>query len=164
MTRADIEEEIRAFLREAQAPTVEKPWNYTSADFTPQIRSALRHLGIAYQAVLPGAAPTAVMAADGSFTTEPGDSEGLLIAYFVAARLLNGDLVQKLMDGELGIIFKTGSDYMDTTQASRSFKEMADYAQLKYDALLVMTLANLDSGTLNVYGLQGMATDAGAQN
>lgn len=162
MTRAEIEEEIRAILREVQVGTVQNPWTFTSDDFTPQIRSALRQLAVKYATVLISAKPEGVMDTTGAFTTEPGDAEGILIAQFVAMRLIKGDLIQKLMDGELGVIFKTGSDYIDTTQASRAFKDAADDLQMEFNAGLTIQLTNLDQGTNNIFGLNRAPTDAGA--
>lgn len=155
MTRADIEQEIRAILREATVSTVETPWNYTSDDFTPQIRSALRHLAAK------GLSLVTVMADDDTLSTEPEDAEGVLIALFVAHRLISGDLTQKLMDGELGVIFKTGSDYMDTTTAARQFAAVSADLASRLEIALAMMLADQDTGVNNVFGLQSAPNDQG---
>lgn len=151
MTKAELIEEVRSLLREAQLDTVSKPWHYTDVDFVPQIRSALRFLRTR------GLAVAGVMDKDGTFSVEPADEmEGSLIALFVAAKLVSGDLTQKLADGELGVIFKAGSDLIDTRSAAQSFSKTATEFYDQFQSLLTIALTNADGGLNSVFG--GTAT------
>lgn len=152
MTKAEIFEEIRALLREPQAGTVERPWNFTDADIVPQIRSALRHLRTR------GLATTGVMDMRGEFTTVPAtEREGALIALFVAEKLVSGDLIQKLHDGELGVVFRAGSDMIDTKEAAKSFQKVATTYREEFQILLTIGLTDADGGTATYGGQEALA-------
>jgi len=148
MQKAEVYEEIRALLREPQVNTVTKPWNYRDEDIVPQIRSALRYLrtGSGLAAVV------GAMDATGTFAPEPTDMEGMLIALFVAHRLIGGDLTQKLAAGELGVLFKTGGDTIDTKQASSEFQKVASAYADRFNVMLAIALANQDGGSNSVIG------------
>lgn len=147
MTKAELIEEVRSLLNEAQLSTVEKPWHYTDVEFIPQIRSALRFLRTR------GVATTGVMDKDGTFSTEPStEVEGALIALYVAEKLISGDLTQKLADGELGVIFKAGSDLIDTKVAAQSFSKAASGMADQFQTLLTIALSNADGGLNSVFG------------
>lgn len=148
MDKATLYEEIRALLREPQVQSVADPWEYKDQDFVPQVRSAIRHLAAR------GVLVVAVMDTNGEFTTDPAEKEGLLIALFVADRLLSGDLIQKLKDGELGIYFKSGVDIIDTRQAERAFGVAATRYRDDFQALLTMVLTDQDGGADSIYGDQ----------
>lgn len=142
MDKAELIEEIRALLREPQEHLVSQPWTYIETEFYPQIRSAMRHLtakGVA-------TANIGAMATDGSLTSEPSARCGVLIALAVANRLLTGDLMRKLRDGEMGVIFRAGSDFIDTKQAAKGFETAASNYQQDFDTLLAIELANADGG------------------
>jgi hypothetical protein len=147
MTKDEVFEEIRAALNEAQVNTVSKPWHYTDVDIVPQVRSALRNMRII------GIPTLADMDPSGDFTTEPTELEGVLIALFVANRLLSGDLMQKLLDGELGVIFKSGPDMMDTKMAAAGFQQSADKFMFRFDVLVAIALSGVSLGD-NVFGSQ----------
>jgi hypothetical protein len=148
MTKDEIYEEIRTQLREAQESVVTSPWKFGDKDFVPHIRSALRHL----RAV--GVVTTGVMGTDGEFSADPGEIEGLLIVHLLVGRLLTGELTRKLLDGELGVVFRSGGDMLDTKTATTAFREVATQAKEQYDSLLTVALANADGGSNSIYGLQ----------
>lgn len=145
MDKTEIYAEIRALLREPQAATTTNPWTYVDADLAPQVRSALRHLRVK------GLTVTGVFDATGNFTTEATETEGMLISLFVAERLIVGDLMQKLNEGELGVIFKAGSDMIDTKQAATSFEKMASRYRTEFQTLLTIALASGADTTSGVF-------------
>jgi hypothetical protein len=146
MTKDEIYEEIRTQLREAQEATVQTPWRYDDGDLVPQIRSAIRYLNVL------GVQNVGVMNTSGEFTTEPSPVIGLCIAYRIVHRLLTGDLMRKLLDGELGVVFRSGSDYIDTKTASQSFALIAERAEGEFSLLLAAAMANADGGASSVFG------------
>lgn len=154
MNETDIFEEIRAILREPQVSSVANPWNYTDADLIPQVRSAIRNLRAR------GYAAEAEMGADGVFVTEPSETEGMLLCYFVAERLLSGDLLQKLMDGELGVVFKAGADMIDTKTSAMSFSAAGDRFRDEFRTLLAIAMAGEDNGD-SVLSSQTIQSDDG---
>lgn len=157
MDRDELFEEIRTLLREPQTATVANPYRYTDLDLVPQIRSALRYLRTT------GVPSDAVMDTTGTLTTEPDETEGMLIAFRVAAMLLSGDLIKKLNDGELGVLFKAGPDTLDTKTATKSFETAAASYQQEFQKLLTIVLADVDGGTNNVFGSQNAVTEGGIE-
>jgi hypothetical protein len=145
MNKLELYEEIRALLREPQQATTSNPWNYTDTDFAPQVRSALRHMRAK------GLTVVGVMDAAGQFSTAPTEREGMIIALFVADRLISGDLMQKLQDGELGVVFKTGSDLIDTKQAAREFSSTASAYRTEFQTLMAIALADGVNANSSVY-------------
>jgi hypothetical protein len=148
MTKAELFEQIRALLLEPQVSTVSNPWHFSDEEIVPQVRSAIRHLRVK------GFLALAVMDLDGQLTTEPDETEGMLISYFVAEKLLTGSLVQKLNAGELGVIFKAGSDLIDTKQAAKEFSSVAVEYGVQFDAFFIIAQANADGGVNNTFGDQ----------
>lgn len=146
MNKDEIYEEIRALLREPQVGTVENPWRYDDYDLEIMCKSALRNLRIK------GIPVTSAFTHEGELEPIPSETEGVLIALFVASRLLTGDLTQKLMDGELGIYFKAGPDVIDTQTVARHFHTVADKYDREFRTMLTVALTNLDGGDANVYG------------
>ena len=136
MGMEEVIEEIRTLLREPQETTVENPWNYAAAELTPQIRSSLRHLRVSGLNLL------ATMDDAGAFVTDPTEIEGVLISLFVAERLISGDLIQKLLEGELGIYLNAGGDVIDTKTATLAFRSAADRLRYRYDTLVQVSVAN----------------------
>lgn len=135
MTKAEVIEEIRALVREPQEATVDNPWNYAEAELITQVRSALRHLrvfGINVQGSIDE---------QGEFVSLPTESEGVMIALFVAERLISGDLIQKLLDGELGIYLNAGGDVIDTKTATTAFRDAAKNLRARLDGLTGVALA-----------------------
>lgn len=149
MTKAEWLEEIRVLLHDAQVETVAQPWTYAEPDLLIQIRSALRSLRAK------GVLTTAVVDAAGEVTSEPTtDTEALCVAYIVAARLTQKDLVGKLRDGELGVLFKAGSDLIDTKQAARQFESVGSSYAAEAQRLLMLLIADADAGTESFFGEQ----------
>lgn len=138
MTKAETIEEIRALLREPQRDTVSDPWNYRELDLVVEIRSALRNLHVM------GLAPAVTMDESGTFASDPTETEGVLISLFVAERLISGDLIQKLIDGELGIYLNAGGDVIDTKTATIAFKEAAARIRDRFDTIISVGLATKD--------------------
>lgn len=155
MSVEELYEEIRALLREAQVSKVSDPWKYTDEDFVPQTRSALRSLRVR------GLLVEGDMDRDGVFVTDPSEIEGLLIAYFVAERLVTGDLLQKLADGELGLVFKTGPDLIDTKTATRSFEDFGKRWRMEFDTLLAIAMAGQADGASSVLSSDLVQSDEG---
>jgi hypothetical protein len=153
MTGAEVAQEIRSLLREPQLNTVSTPWTYDAGDLNVQIRSAFRYLRVL------GVDPIATVDADGEFSEDIAENVGLLVAYYVAHRLVAGDLAQKLIDGELGVLFRTGTDIIDTKTASQSFKAVAAEYEFRFDTLLAMSLTDAEGGSSSVYGGQTALTD-----
>lgn len=148
MTVDELYEEIRAQLREAQEGAVAKPWRYGNADIVPQVRSALRHLRVLGVPLAP------TMTTAGVLSEELTETQGLLVALRVVQRLLSGDLVQKLLDGELGVVYRSGADYVDTKTASMAFTSLATSVDEEFQRYLMIALANADGGSNSIFGLQ----------
>lgn len=148
MTKAELFEEIRALLLEPQVNTVEDPWVYIDEDLEVQVRSALRRI----KAI--GVTTDAVMASDGTLDPEPTEAVGLLVAYSVVSSLLRGDLMQKLLEGELGVLWRAGGDMLDTKTGAREFSSAAGEYSDAAHALLTIILTDQDGGVESVYGEQ----------
>lgn len=147
MTKSELFEEIRNLLREPQINTVSQPWLYTDQELTLQVRSAIRHLS-----VLGVQSFTAVMTTDGALTSEPTAEQGLLIALYVVQRLLVGDLTNKLLQGDLGIYFRAGSDIIDSKTAAGEFQKAATGYKAEYERLLTMVLSDAIDVANSVFG------------
>lgn len=154
MDKDELYEEIRAMLREPLLSTTARPWRYTDDELLVQVKSAARQIRAR------GVTTTLEIASDGSFTTDPEEMEGLLIAYLVAERLLSGDTMQKLLDGELGVLFKAGSDTIDTKGAVRSIEMGAKQYRTEFENLLTIALANGSAGG-TIWTGTSVETDAG---
>lgn len=146
MTKAELFEEIRAILAEALQDTVETPWVYDDPTLERAARSAIRHL----KAV--GVKSSVEMSSTGVLSPEPTGEVGLLLAYFVVARLLSGDLAKKLNDGELGLNFKAGLDVIDTRDAGKQLASLARHMEEKVEFHITLLLTNGTSGFGQVYG------------
>jgi hypothetical protein len=147
MTRDEIIAEIRAQMLEAQQNTVANPWNYADEDYYPHILSALRYIRVA------GVATDAVWS-DSDFTTDPNEAEGLAIAFRVTAVMLRGDLTNKLLDGELGLYFRTATDIIDTKTAANSFAGIAGDLDEQFFVLLAKLLSEGTDTVIGVFGEQ----------
>jgi hypothetical protein len=139
MNKAEVLEEIRTLLREPQVETVENPWNYGDLDLSPQVRSALRNMRTMGLAALDGVTYGGDPEEFSRPLTEP---EGMMLSLFVAHRLLAGDLVQKLLEGELGIYLNAGGDVIDTKTATRAFREVADHYHARLESMIAVAVAN----------------------
>jgi hypothetical protein len=149
MQKTELFEEIRSLLSEPQSATVSKPWHYTDEQLIPQVRSALRFLRTR------GAKTTGMMTTDGVFTVDPGtETEGSLLALYVASRLVSGDLMQKLASGELGVAYQAGSDSIDTKNAADTFKQVSKRYDSEFQSLLTITLSVEDGGVNSAFGTQ----------
>lgn len=148
MDKAELLEEIRGLLMEPQVETVEEPYHYPDDILIVQIRSAIRHL------ISLGVPIEVTVSTAGVFSDDLPDTHGLLVAYHVAMRLLRGDMIQKLKDGEMGVSFRAGRDVIDTKSAGYLFEGKADEYDLEYRVLLTNFLADEDGGVESVYGLQ----------
>lgn len=147
MDKASLFEEIRTLLKEAQVNTVSKPWAYTDVDLTLQVRSAIRHLKAIGVPSL-----TAVMSPTGQLTTEPTDAQGVLIALYVVHNLLEGDLIHKLVEGELGVYWRAGPDIIDTKTAGGEFTKAANRLASRYETLLTIELTGAIDASASVFG------------
>lgn len=157
MNKAELFEETRALLREPQVGTVQQPFTYDDADLIPQFRSAFRRLSVI------GIVPIhqGAMDIDGTLTQEPSDLVGITACLYVAARLLKADLVQKLLNGEMGLVFTSGPDTIDTTTVARQFANKADAYDLEYQGMLTIALS-VDTNTTGLAFGDGVAHgDAG---
>lgn len=139
MLRAEIIDEVRALLREPTLPTEVALWTYYDTDFTPLFRSGIRHLQGVKVPI------TAVVGSDGEFTPEPTATQGLLLALFCAERLVTGDLLRKVRDGDYGTVFRTGPDLLDTSQVARTIERFAADLRTRYQKYLTIALS--DSGS-----------------
>jgi hypothetical protein len=139
MLRSEIIDEVRALLREPALPTEVALWTYYDEDFTPLLRSGLRHLQSMKVPV------TSVVGTDGELTPEPAATHGLLLALFCAERLVAGDILRKVRDGEYGTVFRSGPDLLDTTQVARTIERFAADLHGRYQKLL--TIAVSDGGS-----------------
>jgi hypothetical protein len=149
----DLLEEIRTLLTEAQVDTVEIPWNYTDADLYLQIRSAFRYLrAIGY--TLLGAPFDPMVDELGVLTGTLTEQDGMLTAYYVASKLVSGDIMQRLMAGELGISYKSGPDEISTTGAARGFQMAASGLGDTFSILLTIALTAGVSDQDSIYGDQ----------
>jgi len=140
----DIEqlfEEIRFQLNEALFDTLEEPWTYENLQLERGIRSAMRHLrslGISFNQT---------MDANGSLSAPVDEEIGMLISYRVSATLLKGDLLIKLMRGQLGMLYKTGGDVIDTKTAARGLLDSANELNRQYEKLfLAVATRKIDEG------------------
>ena len=147
MDKQELHEEIRAILREALIESSLKEWHYRVDELDAQIRSALRYLRT-IGVDLGGA----VMDTMGVLDPEPEEDVGVLVSYFVAHRLLTGDLIQKLTDGELGIYWKEGLDVIDTRDQLRSMNKSAAEIHDRYNRILNIILTGQVDDGASVYG------------
>lgn len=138
MTADEIFEEVRTRLNELQVNTVDRPWTYQLDQLVPHARSAMRGLRAKNIVLRP------TMNAEGVLSAEISDTLGVLIAAMTASRVVKGDLLQKLREGELGVVFKTGADSIDTTTAARALQSGADEMDMDVEALIAVALASLD--------------------
>jgi hypothetical protein len=146
MTRAELFEDIRALLREPQLNVSDTPWVYDDSELVIQVRAALRRLR--------NLELTAIeMSSEGVFSEDPTEEEGLLLSYYVAAKLLSGDLVQKLQSGELGLVFRAGTDTIDTKTGAIHLKDAALVYQQEYQMMLTRALTPLNRPS-SVFGDQ----------
>ena len=149
MDRDELFEEIRALLLEGQTVAgVVQPYRYDDTELIRQVRSSLRQLRVV------GVSTEAEMTVDGTLDPEPTEAVGTLISYVVAARLLTGDMTQKLMEGELGVHFRAGRDVIDTKDAERGLQRVAVEYSLKADTMLTIVLSDQDGGANSVFGEQ----------
>ena len=147
MNKAELYEEIKTLLSELQSGVVPSPWTYDENDFVPLLRSALRRLRTQ------GVVTTAVIATDGTFTADPlTELEGRLLAVAVVVSLVRTNLMQKLKDGELGVLWKAGTDTLDTKNAARSFEGAVASFEQEYAELLAIALASADGGLNSTFG------------
>lgn len=144
MTKVELFEDVRAILMEAQADSVADPWVYDDVELLRQLRSAINHLQ-AY-----GLSLDVVIAETGGFTTDPNNFEGVLLSSFVCARLISGDLMQKLNEGELGLYFRAGMDVINTEEGGRQMAKVAKGLEDKFEVLLTMALTVGVGGAQNV--------------
>src|SRR3954471_2680622 len=98
--KAEIFEEIRTLLRDAQKELgITNPQTYDDSDLILQVRSALRQLSAL------GVTTNTVMAVDGTFTPDPTDQIGVLLALKSTSTLLRGDMISRVTSGEFGVLF-----------------------------------------------------------
>jgi hypothetical protein len=122
-------------LREPQQNAgITAPQTYEDDDLILQSRSALRHLKAR------GVAIPSVMDTDGTLTPELDDTVGVLVALRVAAMLLRGDMVKRVMTGEMGFVFQMGSDTIDTKTAAIQFGQAASKYEDEFTTLLTIAL------------------------
>jgi hypothetical protein len=149
MNKDEVFEHIRALLRDAQIETVERPYRYADHELVPQVRASLRYLRTV------GYDTTAVMDERGDFFPDPTEPAGVLVAYHAAASLLAGDLAQKLADGEMGVVFRSGPDLIDTTAAVRSLEKVSGTYADEFSRLLTVRMARESTDAAqNVFGDQ----------
>jgi hypothetical protein len=141
MTTAEIIEDIRSRLNEFQVNTVDRPWAYRTEEFTPHMRSAIRQL----RALGVVVAPT--MDESGVLSDELTDTIGVLVSIIATIRLVRGDLLTKLRDGELGVIFRTGADLIDTKTAATRMENAATELDRDIDTLLAVAMASAEQTT-----------------
>lgn len=153
MLEDELFEEIRTLLREAQQGTVAKPWNYTDVDLVVQVRSAFRYLRAVGYMVNNVPFPT-TMDQNGEMVGPLTDTEGVFTAHFVAARLISGDLLQKLLDGELGVSYKSGTDEINTNAAAKAFQDIAKDFREQFQTFMTIALTNSQDTTYSVFGDQ----------
>jgi len=137
MSKPEVYEEIRSLLREPQTDSVADPWNYTDGEIGVQVTSGLRNLRTMGVISLNDVTFTI----EGGFNRALSEAEGIMLCLFVAQRLLSGDLVQKLLEGELGIYLNAGGDVIDTKTATRTFRETADSYQHRFDGMVAVATA-----------------------
>lgn len=148
MTKAELFEDIRALLREAPVATTLEPHRYRDDELVQYVRAALRHLrsiGV----------PTTTQLDSGvgaELTPQPSEQVGHLIALRVAAQLLNGDMIKKLNDGELGLFFRAGPDIVDTRDAVKAFKGAATGLEQEFSRLLMIVLSGTVDDGGSIFG------------
>lgn len=145
MQLAEIYDEIRTILSDAQQSVGAVHYRYPDAVLLRQVRSALRYLRVV------GPAPLGTVDEEGEVTGEFTESEGLLLAYRASERLLDGDLTQKLYDGELGLYFKTGSDVIDTKSAAQLLGSKARECSKNFQVLLAVVNTAANPGNTSVF-------------
>lgn len=149
MDRDTLFEEIRTKLREAQEDTVSDPWLYTDEELIVAVRSAIRNLR-AKKVTL-----SLDLGLDGTFDTDPTETQGVLLALKVVTDLLKGDLANKLARGELGVSVKSVLDTYSTTEAARGFKNIAAEFETEFRTLLSIVLTDATDSASGVFGQQG---------
>lgn len=155
MTAAELFEEIRTLLREAQANTIETPWLYRDMDLIVQIRSAFRYLrtvGVVSLADYQMDETGVILLDDEEDEIEEAD--GVMVAHLVAVRLIKGDLVQKLASGEVNVMYKAGLDTIDTREASKALGMAANAFSSTFQTLLTISLSGTVNEAASVFGDQ----------
>lgn len=147
-------EEIRTRLREAQEDTCTNPWLYQNEDLIKAIRSAIRHISVL------GVPIPSDLDLSGTFTVDPTEVQGMLIALKVSADLLKGDLANKLNSGELGISVRSVVDSFSTTEASKGMQGIAKAYLRDFDTLLTIVIVNSTDVASAVFGQQGTSFDS----
>lgn len=146
MTKDEIFEEIRDRLTEALLDTVDNPWRYADEELDRAARAALRYLRVI------GVTTDAVIDEDGVLDPEPTEAVGMLLAYRVASELLSGDLRKRLLDGEMGLSFRMGADFIDTKTMANSLQASGEECDAKFKQLCAIVLSGQYSATNMFFG------------
>ena len=101
---------------------------------------AVRAVGIALE-------PT--MSKAGVLSLDLSDTLGTLISAMSASRIVKGDLLMKLRDGELGVIFRTGADLIDTKTIANELRTSTGTMEDEVATLIAVALASSSQSTLS---------------
>ena len=148
----EIFQEIRTPLKEAQENTVDDPWEYIDDDLLIYVQSALRQIRAT------GLVLESTIQEDGTLDPQPSEAQGVLISLHVADSVLSGDLTKKLRDGELGLMFRSASDVIDTKTAAIHFTKSSERIMSRFEILLTRLLSLETDATSAVFGEQTLST------
>lgn len=147
MLLVEVIEEIRIKLREPQVATTGTAFLYDDYDLCLQLRSAIRNVRAK------GIDPNVTISLDTlTMVGDLSDDHGMLLALYVVASLLEGDLTKKLQDGEFGIYWKEESSVIDTKQAATVFAATAKTHRVAFEALLTGLLSDGTNAANSVFG------------
>jgi hypothetical protein len=98
-----------------------------------------------------GDASYSVNLVDNTITPEPSDMDGILLSAMAVMDLVNGDTLKKVIEGELGVRFKTGMEELSTTEASKEIRKAAQDLKMWFMRLKTHKLSKTnDNGSFRV--------------
>lgn len=137
MVVADILRQMRRSLGEVLVTLGLGTANYTDEYLLEYIEGAGLLLGVL--GVTDSAFVVDVNA--GTILPEPTTIDGLLLAARASADLVEGDLLASLINGDLGVSFKSGVDEINTTEAARVVKKELASLEQWYSQIKVLKLS-----------------------
>jgi hypothetical protein len=147
MTATELFEDIRARLNELPVNTVSTPWAYRPEELVHHARTAMRYLRAS------GVVVTPTLDGEGALSAPLSDTIGVLVSLLTSASMVRGNLLKKLGDGELGVVFRTGADLIDTKTAAIRLESAADEMATSTKELMAIALASTEQaeGSVGAY-------------
>jgi hypothetical protein len=146
MDASEIFEDMRSRLNELQVNTVDRPWEYELDDLIPRVRSAMRYLRAANVYV------NSTMSGEGVLSAPVTTIVGVLVSALATMNMIKGDLLGKLRDGELGVIFRTGADLIDTKTSALRLDAGVATLEAEVATLMAIALSSIEQSNIGSEG------------